>query len=340
MLLAGLTAAAALVVLSGVKLTRYGDALGDVYNLSKTWVGVIVLAMITSLPELVVTVSAQLAVHKPQFAMSNVCGSNLINLCIFVVLDLVAGPHAITARLTPRLARPALMGLACMGVALVGLSMKFVRPGGNHWLGWVISGAILAVAAYAFIRTETSDEVTEAAAEQGYKRVPGAGRKLLARFAVATGVLVVCGVGLIYFADELAKRPLHVAGRSLTLGDSVVGTLGLALVTSLPELVVCLTAVRLGALDMAVGNLLGSNIFNVMLLPLANAVNPTEEFWSFSEWPNQLSLLAAMAMTCVLLVGLWRRSRWRVGRVGIDALAMGLIGATTLAVVAARGVSF
>ena len=100
-LLGGLAAAAALVVLSGVKLTRYGDSLGDVYNLSKTWVGAIVLAMITSLPELVVTLSSPLAlaVPQPQFAMSNVCGSNLINLCIFVVLDLFAGPFGITARL-------------------------------------------------------------------------------------------------------------------------------------------------------------------------------------------------------------------------------------------------
>ncbi len=329
-----------LVVFSGVKLTRYGDSLGDVYNLSKTWVGVIVLAMITSLPELVVTLSAQLAlaIPQPQFAMSNVCGSNLINLCIFVVLDFCAGPYGITARLSAKLIRPAVMGLLCMGVAMVGLSMRYVFPGGNGPLGWVVSGAILVVAAYAFLRTETSDEATQAIAEQGHTPEPGAGRKLLIRLTIATAVLVVCGIALIYLADELAERPLEIAGRSFTLGRTVVGTLGLALVTSLPELVVCLAAVRLGALDMAVGNLLGSNIFNILLLPLAHAVRPLQNFWAGSAWPNQFSLLAAMALTCVFLIGVKRRSKWRIWRIGVDSAVMLLIGAGALAIVAIYGV--
>ena len=340
MLAGGLAAAAALVVVSGVKLTRYGDGLGEVLNLSKTWVGVILLAISTSLPELVVTLSAQLAVAKPQFAMSNVCGSNLINLCIFVVLDFFAGPYAITARLGRSLVRPAVMGLVCMAVAMAGLSLKWVFPGGNGPIGWVVSGAILAVAAYAFIRTETSDEATEAAAALGHKPPKGAARKLLARFIAATMALVVCGIALIYFADALADRPIRIGGTSFVLGDSVVGTLGLALVTSLPELVVCLTAVRMGALDMAVGNLLGSNIFNILLLPLAHVVRPMRDFWAEAEWPNQLSLAAAMVMTLIFLAGLRARSKRHLGRLGLASLLMGLIGGAALAVVAVRGVRF
>lgn len=93
------------------------------------------------------------------------------------------------------------------------------------------------------------------------------------------------------------------------LGETVVGTIGLALVTSLPELVVCLAAVRMGALDMAVGNLFGSNIFNVLLLPLAHFVRPAQSFWSSGLPVHALSLGAAMVLTCIIAAGIRRKAK-------------------------------
>ncbi len=333
--------AAALVVWSGVRLARSGDALGERYGLSRTWIGVIVLAMITSLPELVVTLSAQLAVARPVIAMSNVCGSNLINLCIFAVMDVCEGPRAISGRLDRRLLRSAKMGLVCMGIAVLGFSLPLVDLG--RWvglLGWPISGAILLACVWAIARTERTDGVAAAPAEAGGAGQPGGGRRLALGLAFNTAVLVGAGIVLILLADVLVERRLHLWGVSFELGETVVGTIGLAFVTSLPELVVCVAAVRIGALNMAVGNILGSNIFNVMLLPLADFVRPAQPLWSASLPVHGLSLGAAMVLTCIVAAGIRRRASASFLRMGWDAILVAIIGGSTLVAVAVLGIRF
>lgn len=340
-LLCGMGVVSALVVWCGVRLVRYGDALGARYNLSRTWVGVIVLAMITSLPELVVTLSAQLAVARPRIAMSNVCGSNLINLCIFAVMDFCAGSGAISGRLGRRLLRPAMMGLLCMGIAVAGFLLAI--GGAGRWadmLGWPVSAAILLVCIIAMLRTDRSDGVSAEPAE-----IPAMGEAapvhgLGLRFAFTTGLLVASAIVLILLADSLVDRRLHLWGASFTLGETVVGTIGLAFVTSLPELVVCLAAVRMGALDMAVGNLLGSNVFNIMLLPLAHFVRPTRSFWAEALPVHGLSLGAAMVLTCIIATGIRRGSKASFLRMGWDAILVAIIGGSTLVAVAALGIKF
>lgn len=340
-LLCGMGAASALVVWCGVRLVRYGDALGARYNLSRTWIGVIVLAMITSLPELVVTLSAQLAVARPRIAMGNVCGSNLINLCIFAVMDFCAGAGAISGRLGRRLLRPAMMGLLCMGIAVLGFLLAIA--GAERWadlLGWPVSAAILLVCITAMVRTDRSDEVSEEPAEIPVMGRAGPVRALGARFALTTALLVVSAIVLILLADSLVERRLHLWGASFTLGETVVGIIGLAFVTSLPELVVCLAAVRMGALDMAVGNLLGSNIFNIMLLPLAHFVRPTRPFWSAALPVHGLALGAAMVLTCIIAAGIRRGSKRGFLRMGWDAVLVAIIGGSALVAVAALGIEF
>jgi cation:H+ antiporter len=338
-LFCGMGVASALVVWSGVKLVHCGDALGQRYKLSRTWIGVIVLAMITSLPELVVTLSAQLAVARPRLAMSNVCGSNLINLCIFAVIDFCEGPQAISGRVSRRLLKPAMMGLLCMGIAVVGFLLPVVGRG--QWvalLGWPVSVAILLVCIYTMVRTQRGEEIPQEPAKVigAADTVTGPGLGL--RFAVNIGALVGGGIVLIVLADSLVERRLHLWGASFVLGETVVGTIGLALVTSLPELVVGLAAVRIGALDMAVGNLLGSNIFNVMLLPLAHFVRPMQSFWSSGMRVHGMSLVTAMVLTCIVAAGIRRGSRTGIVRMGWDAILVAIIGGSALAAVVALGI--
>ena len=340
-LFCGMAVTAAMVVWSGVRLARYGDALGQQYGLSRTWIGVIVLAMITSLPELVVTLSAQLAIARPVIAMSNVCGSNLINLCIFAVMDVCEGSGAVSSRLSRRLLRPAMMGLLCMGIALVGFAFPIVGLGAwSALFGWPVSGAIVVVCIYAMVRTERADEVSAEPANVASAGETKPAGRLELRFAFTTGSLLAGGIVLILLADSLVERRLPLWGASFVLGETVVGTIGVGLVTSLPELVVCLAAVRMGALDMAVGNLFGSNIFNVLLLPLAHFVRPAQSFWSSGLPVHALSLGAAMVLTCIIAVGIRRKAKRCVLRMGWDAILVAIIGGSTLVVVAVLGIQF
>ena len=324
------------MIWSGIRLTQYGDAVGAHFKLSRTWVGVILLATVTSLPELVVTLSAQLAVARPRIAMGNVCGSNLINLCIFALLDAFEGPGALSARLGKGLLRPAKMGLVCMGAAVGALLLPVLvgRGPGIAALGWGLSGGLLVLCLYSMWRTERKDGPEVVAAI-----VPAQARggNVVARFAAYACLLVISGVGLIYLCDALVEHEFHVGQSSFKLSESVVGTTGLAFVTSLPELVVCLMALRLGAFNMAVGDLLGSNVFNIMLLPLAHFVRPARAFWSEAMPVHWLSLCAAMVLTVIIMAGIRRRSQWAFLRLGWDGILVAVVGGSALVVVAALG---
>ena len=335
-LLGGVAATALLVIWSGTRLTQYGDALGERFNLSRTWVGLILLATVTSLPELVVTLSAQLAVARPRVAMGNVCGSNLINLCIFALLDAFEGPGALSLRLHWGLLKSARMGLICMGAALAALLLP-VLVGRGAWVaaaGWGLSGGLLVVCLYSMWRTERQDEPGAATAIAQPK---ARGGNVVARFAAFAAVLVVGGLGLIYLCDALVDHEFRIGQRCFKLSESVVGTIGLAFVTSLPELVVCVMALRLGAFNMAVGDLLGSNVFNVMLLPLAHFVRPTRLFWTEALPVHWLALCAAMGLTVIIIAGIRRRSKWAFLRLGWDGALVAVLGGGALLAVAVLG---
>ena len=340
-LFGGIAAAAVVVVWAGVRLTRYGDTIGERFNLSRTWVGVILLATITSLPELVVTLSSQLAVARPRIAIGNVCGSNLINLCIFAVMDIYEGRGALSRRLSRGLIRPAMMGLLIMGIAGLGFLLPVLGLG--RWaniLSWPISGAILLLCLYSIWKTDRGGqlpaEALRAPAPAGAGR---AGRHIAVHFGACTALVVAGGVALIILCDSLLEQGLPFGSATIRLKESVVGSVGVAFVTSLPELVVCLTAMRLRAADMAMGNIFGSNVFNMMLLPLAHFVRPKEAFWGEALGAHGLVLGGAMVLTIIIALGIRRRSRRAVLRLGWDGAAVMLIGAAILATVAALGVT-
>jgi len=187
------------------------------------------------------------------------------------------------------------------------------------------------------LKTERGGEIP---AEAPLPTPPGAGRRIAARFAACTALLLASGIGLIVLCDALVERRLQVGAVSFVLGESVVGSIGVALVTSLPELVVCLAAVKLGAFDMALGNIFGSNIFNMVLLPLAHFVRPGRAFWSEALPAHGLVLVGAMALTCIIATGIRRRSEAAVLRMGWDGVLVTIIGAGILVIVAAMGVTF
>jgi cation:H+ antiporter len=126
----------------------------------------------------------------------------------------------------------------------------------------------------------------------------------LLRYALAGAVVVVAGVWLPFVAEQLAG--------AMGWTESFVGTLFVAFATSVPELVVTIAAMQIGALDMAIGNLFGSNLFNCLIIaiddlfytpgPLLEAVTPA----------HSVSALSALMMTGVAVVGLLYRPTSRV----------------------------
>jgi cation:H+ antiporter len=262
-------------------------------------VGSILLAGATSLPELTVDISA-VRLGNADLAVGDLMGSSLFNLLILASLDLSRTSRgrmfsrAVVAHALSATASTALAGLAAIAILLAPrLSGAAVGPIGV--------GTITIVVAYALcIRMIFYDQRVSAqhAEEAGHEVMVPAGRLKLWQaslgFAVSAAVIVATGPFLADAADELA---------TLTgLGGTFVGTTLVALCTSLPELVASFTAVRMGAFDLAVGNVFGSNAFNMVLLFPLDLVHSGPVLAAVS--PNHaLTALATVVVTSVAIMG-------------------------------------
>jgi len=347
MLFAELAVASLLIVVAGSFLTRYGDRIATKTGLGHAWVGLVLLAFATSLPELVTCFGAVTIPRQPDLVFGDVLGSNAFNLLILVLLDLLCGRDSVLVRVGRRAMLSAALGLVMMLLVAAPLVVVgLVGPLAQGAADWVGLMSPLIFLAYLFAmrlifrdeRAALADQVTEEAEPKpaGPSAVssgPNGGiRHEAIAFAICAAVILGAGLWLSNSADRLATYPFHVAGRTLTLGHTFIGVLLLAIVTSLPELVVTVSSFRLGAHAMALGNLLGSNIFNIAIVSVADVGNRLASGRTIFLGAEKalkpihaLTALIPMLMTAVLMVGLVGRRRRRLLPVGWETGLMALI---------------
>lgn len=247
------------IALAGVFLVRCADRIADLTGLGKLLVGSLLLAGATSLPEFSVDLSA-IRIGEPDLAVGDLLGSSLMNLAILAIADLVRrSRQRLISPLGAAHALSATMSLAL--TALAGMAL-IVRPG--IAFGPLGVFAWLLLAAYLLgIRLVTFDQQAAVARQPVEKKhgEPAARRGPLLR---ALGGYVGCSAVVFLAAPTLASAADEIARKS-GFDHSFVGTAFLSLTTSLPELVTTLVAIRLGSYDLALGNIFGSNSFNMML---------------------------------------------------------------------------
>lgn len=255
---------AAVIIAGGWKLSEYGDELADVSGLGRSFIGLVLLAATTSLPELLSSTSAAIA-GIPALAVGNILGACMINLLLLALID------ALGRRFYPQVVQYQTQTLAAaFGIILVCLVAVAVLAADLLpmvlWVSpvtFVLLGVyLLAIrATYLDGKARVVDMPNQAyeAVDTGPKR---SARPILLRYAAAAAPVVIAAIFLPQLADEIATFT--------GLGGTLVGTVLLAVVTTLPELVVTISAVRLGAMDMAVGNVFGSNLFNLAILGLTD----------------------------------------------------------------------
>ena len=167
-----------------------------------------------------------------------------------------------------------------------------------------------------FQSKRTAEVLEQEAAVLHYDRISR--RRTYWVFGGAALVVVMTGVWLSTLADQLATET--------GLGRSFVGALLLGVSTSLPEITASLTAVRIGAIDLAIGNVLGSNLFNVTLLAVYDVFDGGANLWAVLSNANALGLIIAMMMTAVVIVSLMYRASpktpFRVSWDGVALIAM------------------
>lgn len=296
----------AVIGYAGVKLSRYGNVIADKTGLGGTWVGLVLLASVTSLPELVTGLSSVLVVNVPDIALGEVLGSCVFNLGIIVILDFLHREESVYTR--ARQGHILSAGFGIMLIGLLGFSILLTSNGTSVSFGHigVYSYVILflyVIAMRTVFRYE-AQQVKEFA-EREPDRYPGITlRQSVYRYASAALLVIAAGSFLPVVARDIA---LEMAWQ-----ESFVGTLFVAFVTSVPEAVVSIAALRIGALDMAIANLFGSNLFNILIIAIDDAFYFAGPLLSYTAPSHAVSALSAMMMTGVAIVGLLYRPRGRV----------------------------
>lgn len=295
---------AAFIILAGTLVSKYGDVIAEKTGVGRAWIGAILIAGVTSLPELASGVSAVTWLKAPNLAAGAVMGSCLFNLMLIAVMDLTYQPGRVLAKaqdvhiLSGGLG-VLLLGLVAMGV-LIGPQMN-----GFGILGVGLLSIVIAVL-YALggkmiagLEKERMGEVLEKEArEQDYADI-SKGKAFFIFISSAVGVIIL-GIWLASIGDRLAA--------TTGLSRSFVGNLFLAISTSLPEIAASLAAIRLGAIDLAIGNVLGSNLFNILLFAVYDLADGRANFWSALSNANGFAAVMAMMMTGVVIISLMYRA--------------------------------
>lgn len=303
-----LAACLAVIGAAGVRLSRYGDIIAEKTGLSRGWVGLILLATVTSLPELVTGITSVTVAHVPDIAVGDVLGSCVFNLLIIVLLDFLSRQESVFSRARQGNVLAAGYGIALIGLA--GLSLMLSRSDLLPTLGHVGLYAPLILLLYGLAMRSLykyeQAQVSEFIEEQAEAYPDVTLDEAVRGYVLAALAVVVAGVGLPFVAADLA--------RIMGWEQSFVGTLIVAAVTSAPEVVVSVAAVRLGAVDLAIGNLLGSNLFNIAILALDDIAWLPGPLLADVSLNHAASAFSAMLMSGLAIVGLMLRPASRVYR--------------------------
>jgi cation:H+ antiporter len=292
--------AAAVIIVAGTFLVRFADRIADETGWGRVLVGSILLAGATSLPELMVDLNAVL-LNQPDLAVGDLLGSSLLNLFILALIDSISRhPRRAFTREFEHHAQTAALSInltALVGIGILSrLDTSFLGVGLFAW----IVGAVYLVG----LRLTLAHPI-EQQRKQGFSgQDRHLRRKTLARavvgFAACAWVILLAAPYLVRAADRIAE----VSG----LGHTFVGTTLIALATSLPELIATLAAFRMGAPDLALGNIFGSNTFN-MVLPFPLDVFFPGALLSSVRSSHALTAFCVVAVSSVAVMGQMSRKR-------------------------------
>jgi len=327
------------ILFTGAKLSRYGDIISHRTGLGGAWIGLVLLAGVTSLPELVTGVSAIVVVEAPDLAVSSVLGSCVYNLLIIAILDFIYRPGTIYGGIQHGHSLSAGFGVILLGAAASAIFLQN-QPVGPIAIGhigpYTIAAPIIYLIAMRSIlhfERRVDDVVVIVGLSERDTEASGAAhlslRQVFFFFLMNAAVLVITAIELPLIGEALAQR--------MGWEETFVGTVFLALVTSVPEIVISVQAVMIGAVDLAIGGVLGSNLFDLVILAIEDLVYTQGPILGAASPDNVLTAIAALTMTGIAIVGLCSRPKARVFRLvgwaSLGLLAVGIFAGMVLLLV-------
>ncbi|MFQ5803210.1 MAG: sodium:calcium antiporter [Candidatus Methylomirabilales bacterium] len=296
-----LVSVGALIFLIASRLSRHADRIADETGLGGLWIGTVLLAASTSLPEVLTAVNAAL-LDAPDIGVGDIFGANMVNMMILAVLDLVFARRRILDHVHKEHAQFGLLGILLMVMAGIG-----ILTGGWGRIGHVGLETVMIAAVYmgglrllyrfADVRLRSVESIHANSTNRVRLREAAGG------FALGTIGLLVLTPLLVLSAEAVSLET--------GISSTFIGTLLVGLATTLPELSTTFSAIRLGAFDLAVGNLFGSVMFNVVVLLLMDIAYTRGPLLGFVARDHLFTILLGVTLLALGIVAILFRGRRR-----------------------------
>ncbi len=293
----------ALIGVGGYQLSRFGDVIAERTGLGRTLIGILMVATVTSLPELVTGISAVAIVDVPNIAVGDVLGSCIFNLLLLLLLEIGYPRASIYTLAAQSHILSAGFGVILLGIIALSILAGDQMPAIGHvglYTPVILGGYLLAM--WVVTQYELQEaRLRPAPAELRYPHISL--RRAIVSYSAAAVVVIAAGTWLPFIGMNIA--------RLMGWSDSFVGTLLVAFSTSLPEMAVAISALRIGALDLAIGNLLGSNLFDAAILAVDDLAYTKGPLFSAVSPAHVGTALSAIVMTGAVITALFYRPAGR-----------------------------
>lgn len=291
---------------AGVKLTVYGDAISDKTGLGGNWIGFLLIATVTSVPELASGISAVTLADAPDLAVGAILGACIFNLAIIVILDLLYRRGSIYTSASQGHILSAAFGIVLIGFCGLGITLALngqVLAFGHIGVYSPVILVLYLVSVYTVFSYESRQ--IKVYTEQEPDAYPNLSLSaVIIRYIAAALAVIVTGIWLPMVAKQIALI-MHWQ-------ESFVGTLLVAFITTMPEMAVAVTAVRIQALDMAIGSIFGSNLFNIAILAIEDIAYKHGPIFSMISPVHTVSIMTLLIMTGFAIIGLFFRPEKRI----------------------------
>ena len=321
---------AAIVVAASIRATGLADVIADRTRMGEAMAGGIVLGAATSLSGIVVSVSAA-SQGDASFAVSNAVGGIAAQTLFLALADLFyRGPNLEHAAAEPANLFQTVLLIGFLSLPVAAMAGPDVSVWAIHPVSIVLAVAyVMGVRLTAWMRDQpmwrpvrTSDTRADEPEDDDEAGKPW--HRQAVEFAALVAVMGTAGWVISQIGGTVISR--------FGLSSSLVGALGTAVVTSLPELVTTLTAVRRGALQLAVGGIIGGNTFDTLFLVFSDVAYRDGSIYHAAGTEDLYWLATGLVMTVILLAGLILRQREGPARIGVESVLMMVVYAIAVAV--------
>lgn len=309
---------AVFIILAGIRLTEYADKLSDQSNIGKAWIGIVLLGLVTSLPEAITSLTSVISLKANDMAIGNVLGSNNFNPMLIFVMDAFYRRGSVTNDVDINRSHDIAGSFAIVLALVVAGEIILGMHGCIFRVSFISFGSILiAVLYFGGMRSLAKiDAVQQKSSDIEPVKAQDCTMSMLSIWVN----LIISALVVIVAAMWLAKTGDVIADKT-GLGRTFVGSIFLAVVTSLPEMVVSLSALRLGAFDMAIGNIFGSNMTNIFVIFLCDLFSKGAILSSINP-VHILTAAISILLVVIVLVGIKMKNKRTFFGLGWDSILM------------------